>query len=154
MSVNSKVKVTVKRELKPNQRIAALEQFYGSSTSMSEVVVEEDRKVKRSSEEVRGMWILDQLISNVKALGVLKFIMPVEQGGIEIPDIAPVEEYAKLFQTPWEATMARLRDSMKFTEMYVDSLAAKMREMSVRKMTREKISMSASGEAEYAKVYN
>ena len=166
MSVNSESKSysqesTVKRELKPNQRIAALEQFYGSSTSMSEVVVEEDLKVKRSSEEVRGMWILDQLISNAKTLGVLKFIMPVEEGGIEIPDIAPVEEYVKLFQTPREAAMARLRDSMEFTEMYVDSLAAKMREMSgdsgenrVRKMTREKSSMSASGEAEYAKVYN
>jgi hypothetical protein len=119
----------VGRELKPNQRIAGLEQFYGSSTSMSEVVVEEDLKVKKASEEVRGLWVLDQFISNAKTLGVLKFIIPVEQGGFEIPDIAPIEEYVNLFQGPREAAKARLRDSIEFREQHVDGLAAKMREM-------------------------
>ena len=129
---------------------------------MLEVVVEEDLKVKRASEEVRGMWVLDQLISNAKTLGVLSFIIPVEQGGFDIPDIAPVEEYVNLFQAPRKTRIVKLQESIDFREQYVDSLAAKMREMSDdssgdirgRKSTREKMSLNASGEADYAKVYN
>ncbi len=92
------VESPVKSGLRPNQRIVGLEQFYTSPTPMSEVVVEEDLKVKKASEEVRGMWVLDQFISNAKILGVFNFIIPIEEGGIDMPEICPIEEYMALFQ--------------------------------------------------------
>ena len=75
-------------------------------------------------------------------------IIPAEEGGIEIPGIAPIDEYIAIFQKPRESAIARLQNAKELKESYVSSLKAKLREMSVDSsnkkevinMTREQIS--------------
>ena len=149
---------TVRAELKPNQKMSGVEKCYGLSFSNNEVFIERNQKVEKASEEVRGLWVLNQLISNAETLGIIKLIIPAEEGGIEIPSIAPIDEYIAIFQKPRKAAIARLQDAIEFKEKYVCSLKAKMREMSVDSSNEKEVGNMAreqifENEAKYAKAF-
>ena len=161
MSVASRVEDGSERmesevKLKPNQRLSGLEQFYGSSTSMAEVVVEDDLKTKKASDEVMGQWVLDQFVSFAKTLGVIEFIIPIDQGGREIPDIAPIEEYVEMFRVPRAGSIAKIDGTLVKREAFLAILDRKLEEAAAMVTGRSGTTTRSqeADEEQYAKVYN
>lgn len=79
------------------KRFGCLEKFYGAKVSNSAVIVEELKTTANLSDDIKGLWAVDQFLKAAQTLHVDPFVIPVEVGGIEIPEIPGIQEYEKVF---------------------------------------------------------
>jgi hypothetical protein len=78
------------------QRIDELKNFYGMKVSASAVITE-DTKPGGMSDDEAGQWAANQFRKAAKTLHLEEFVIPVEAGGVVIPDIQDLSEYRKRY---------------------------------------------------------
>ena len=77
--------------MKSVPRLSALNDFYvKSNVTLS---VEDNKFRKKSSDEMKGQWAIEQFENAATSLGLMKFIKPMAHGGIEIPVIEDIACY-------------------------------------------------------------
>ena len=77
--------------MKSISRLSALNDFYvKSNVTLS---LEDNKFRKKSSDETKGQWAIEQFENAATSLGLMKFIKPIGAGGIEIPVIENIECY-------------------------------------------------------------
>ena len=66
-------------EITANKRIASISEFYAKDTSNSRNVIEEVLKVKKATDDIKGVWVTEQFRNAAVTLHVMKFIEPLDR---------------------------------------------------------------------------
>ena len=114
------------RTVEPNRRIKALCDFYTHvSISISQPELKGDKKL---SDEAKGRWLVDRLKLLARDMNILQFMIPLEQGGIEIPRLAEKEAYELAYVKVKKSSIIDKEASFSGMVEYVDELKEILKE--------------------------
>jgi len=121
----------------PYQRIKELEYFYTSDSVKNDKVIDivDVKEKKKFSEEVQGLWALEQIEAVLDILRVRMFVLPKDKGGVEMPDIQSREEYVRAHVEVKAKGLDNISDALEAREAYIEVLRAKMEAARGRRST-------------------
>ena len=82
-------------EVVPFKRIEELEYFYTSDSVKNDKVIDvaDLKDKKKFSEDVQGLWALEQIEAVLDVLRVRVFVIPKDKGGCDLPEINSRDVY-------------------------------------------------------------
>lgn len=95
-----------------SERVKPLDKFYGRKVSSSALIEEGLKSSGTISEEMRGQFVTEQFIKAAKTLLVDPFVEPLGERGIEIPEIAELDQYEKAYLDQGSALIETIEDSL------------------------------------------
>ena len=126
-------------------RIDELEEFYISNEQCLRMGAFEDTKIKKSrSLDAKGQWAIEQFENAASTFLVKKFIIPLSEGGCELPEIDSIEMYLENALAEESESLMHLESVIPMKKSRMDSLMGKC--VSINEMRKER-ELAASANA-------
>lgn len=92
-----------------SERIKVLDKFYVGKVSNAALIEEDLKSAGHLSDEVKGQWVTEQFIKAAKTLHVEPFVLPLDLGGVALPEIQGLEVYEKAYLDQKSMVMAGIQ---------------------------------------------
>lgn len=99
-------------EIVASGRMKVLDKFYVGKVSNAALIEEELKSNSVLSDDVKGQWVTEQFFKAATTLHVEVFVKPLEQGGMAIPEIPPLEHYEVKHSELKAVVMRNILDSL------------------------------------------
>jgi hypothetical protein len=93
-----------------------LSEFYTTGVN-TEVVTDQEFRLKKATEDIKGLWVLDRMNSAAKEFGITRFVDPLDEEGRELPGILPIEVYFTAFSLVSSEWIIDLEENSPFRDM-------------------------------------